>query len=177
MKRAAIGLRAATILITVLLAASCGDRQRSVAEEKPSSSQATTPLTATQPEPQAPAQEQVQAPTAEESPDAATSPSERAASVSEPISEPENDRPGALDLTIQPSDVRVVVMGPERFMYLSVLSGDEHFESLRPGKYVVAGTKSGYRATFQDIDITGGQTAHVSLSLEQDDGSAPLGQR
>lgn len=87
------------------------------------------------------------------------------------------ERLGQLQLSAEPDDVRVTVIGPDRFVYMTVLSGTEKLTDLAPGTYLTTATKAGYATASQEVDVTAGGAAIASLKLEQENGSGGAGQQ
>lgn len=77
---------------------------------------------------------------------------------------------GTLEVDAVPAGVRLAVIGPDRFVHVHSWFGQSSLGSLRPGIYRVIGTLEGHEASSQEVEVTAGRTASVSLTLEEGEG-------
>ncbi|MDQ3396469.1 MAG: PEGA domain-containing protein, partial [Deinococcota bacterium] len=81
--------------------------------------------------------------------------------------EPEADAPqGNLEIGLEPESVRLIVVGPDAYLFQSLSSTQETLRRLVPGRYVVGASGEGYRSAVDEIDVRPEETVNLSLTLQ-----------
>lgn len=83
----------------------------------------------------------------------------------------DEERTGSLTLSATPDDVRVTVVGPDRYLHFTVLSGTEELTDLQPGEYTVTATRAGHSLSTNYLTVEAGQNVDADIKLESTGGA------
>jgi hypothetical protein len=75
---------------------------------------------------------------------------------------------GALEVTVEPADAIVSIVGPDG--YEDTFQGSQTFSNLPAGSYVVSATREGYEPASEEVEVEEGETATVELTLDEAEG-------
>lgn len=73
---------------------------------------------------------------------------------------------GALEVQVQPPEGIVTLSGPDGSFFMSTQPGEQTFESLEPGQYVVDATAEGHQPVRREVEVKAGESTSVTIQLE-----------